>query len=195
MNPTLYTNNSGGAKGADLKWDEVGRKFGVVNHKHWRPKDLATLSASYYAIMLREVESAAITLRRPSSFKGVEMVQRNWLQVITSNGIYAIGRIIAPGDVDFKGFRNNSGKEIVAGGTGWAVEMGIQRGKKIYVFDMDTNDWKFWDYVHKKFTLVEETPELIFSFAGIGSRELTKEGEQAIFDVYQATFPDITPTN
>ena len=30
-----YTNHSGGALGADTEWDEIGKKFGMVNNNHY----------------------------------------------------------------------------------------------------------------------------------------------------------------
>lgn len=184
----MYTNNSGGAKGADLTWDRIGREFGVLNHIHWRPEHLDTMAESQRVKMFEDVKNAAIALKRPAQFKGISLVQRNWFQVEFSGAIFAVSRIINPEEVDFKGFRNKTGKQIVAGGTGWAVEMAIQKGKEVYVFDMNDNTWKFWDYVHKIFTPTESTPILTFTFAGIGSRELTPEGIQAIKDVYTETF-------
>lgn len=188
MNPALYRNNSGGAKGADLEWDKIGREFGVVNHKHFKPSDLKALPLDVFNQLKLDVRAAAIALHRPFMFPGIELVYRNWLQVVNSGAIYAISRIVEPGDEDFKGFVNKASKQIVAGGTGWAVEMAIQKGKEVYVFDMNTNNWYFWDYVHKIFALYEGIPELTYSFAGIGSRQITLEGIEAIRDVYRATF-------
>jgi hypothetical protein len=96
-----------------------------------------------------------------------------------------------PGQTDPRGFVNKAGKEIVAGGTGWAVEMAIQKGKPVHVFDMNRNQWYKWDTFANKF-VQEETPKLTQSFAGIGSRELTEAGIQAIRDVYNKTLPNIS---
>lgn len=188
MTPQLYTNNSGGAKGADLAWDKIGREFGVNNHIHWRPKDLSLLDPQFKDRMLVDVVKAAAALKRPSAFKGVELVQRNWLQVVNSQAIFAIGRIIEPMWRDPRGYLNTTGKQIIAGGTGWAVEMAIQRGLGVAVFDMNTNQWNFWDSSFNKFLPIDFSPTLTQKFAGIGSREITPEGLQAIRDVYKNTF-------
>lgn len=185
MKPENYVNHSGGAKGADLEWDKIGREFGVTNHIHWRPKDLLDLSLDMVEQVLADVKAAATVLKRPYSFNGIELVQRNCLQVYNTDAIFAISYIIHPGDIDFKGFKNNTGKEIVAGGTGWAVEMAIQKEKLVYVFDMNHNQWFRW------FTegfVAKSTPTLTEKFAGIGSRLLTLEGSDAIRNVYKKTF-------
>ena len=195
MKPKDYTNHSGGAKGADMKWDEIGRRYGVIDHVHWKPKDLEELPKETYAQMLKDVQSAGKVLKRPHmGFRGVELVHRNWLQVRYADAIYAIAHIVSSGEIDYRGFENKSGKEIVAGGTGWAVEMAIQKGKPVYVFDMSRNSWYMWNYAFRNFCALKEPPTLIKDFAGIGSRLLTPQGIQAIEDVYIKTFNNVKET-
>jgi hypothetical protein len=184
-----YTNHSGGAEGSDKKWDEIGRKYGVTEHVHWKPRDLDLLPLDQIIQMKTDVEAAAKVLMRPwRGFKGAGFIQRNWLQVRYADAIYAIGHIIAPGEVDYQGYTNETGKEIVAGGTGWAVEMAIQKGKPVYVFDMTAKMWYYWDNNWNGFVPLLDAPTLTKSYAGIGSRLLTPEGEKAIEDVYINTF-------
>lgn len=76
-----------------------------------------------------------------------------------------------------------------SGGTGYAVSMGIQLGIPVYVFDMNTNDWyRWWDSRNCFLPEYSKIPELTKRFAGIGSRQITDEGIQAIKDVYEKTF-------
>ena len=76
-------------------------------------------------------------------------------------------------------------KDAVSGGTGYAVEMAIQAGKPVYLFDQRTNKW----YANTDGTWVESnTPVLTKNFAGIGSRNISQEGINAIKDVYEKTF-------
>jgi len=187
-NPAEYINYSGGANGADMTWDKIGREFGVTKHAHWRPHDLKDLSPEDQVLSMKAVISAAEVLKRPSSFKDTELVQRNWLQVVNAEAIYAISRIIEPGGFD-KGFINKSGKQVVSGGTGWAVEMAIQIGKPVAVFDMNTNKWYWWVSAESKFKLSTDTVILTRLFAGISSRFISLDGIKAIRDVYTATFP------
>lgn len=188
MKPKDYTNHSGGAKGADMKWDEIGRRYGVIDHVHWRPADLERLPDKAKNEMGTDVFKASIALRRPLGFKGVELIQRNWLQVRYGDAVFAIAHIVPPGELCYQGFKNGSGKEIVAGGTGWAVEMAIQKDKPVAVFDMSRNKWYFWLNGSNSFVELGEVPVLTKNFAGIGSRILTPQGVQAIEDVYIKTF-------
>lgn len=186
-NPKDYTNHSGGAKGADKQWDVIGREFGVTNHIHYRPSDTEKMDAGTRNTMLVDVWSAAAALGRPHYFKGLELVHRNWFQAKYSEAIFAIGIIIEPGKKDFKGFVNETGKQIVAGGTGWAVEMAIQKNKSVYVFDQEVNIWFKW--IDTMF-VSQDTPILTQQFSGIGTRQITCAGDQAIRDVYIKTFPN-----
>lgn len=181
-----YFNYSGGAKGADLAWDQIGGQYGFTNHKHFRPSDLKNATEDIKQRIERDVKQAAISLGRPTSeFPGKDFVRRNWFQQWNAEAIFAISRIINPGDID-KGFVNNTGKAHVAGGTAWACEMGFQDFKYVYVFDMNVNQWFMMIYEDPQFEQIE-TPILTQHYAGIGSRELTAEGIQAIHNVYKKT--------
>lgn len=185
--PEDYINHSGGAQGADLEWDRIGREFGVTEHIHWRPKHLRGLSEEAQQQVVDAVESAARVLVRPTHFVGIEWVQRNWIPTHHAHAIYAISYILVPGQKDLRGLPNASNKEVVAGGTGWAVEMAIQMGKPVFVYDMNSNTWCQWDYEKNKFVLCF-IPKLTKIFSGIGARNLTLYGTNAIRSVYQKTF-------
>lgn len=182
-----YINHSGGCKGADLEWDRIGREMGFTFHKHYRPSDLKNLDAETRESLEYDVSRAAIALGRPTSeFPGKDLVRRNWFQATNASAIFAISRIIEPGETD-KGFVNKTGKRIVSGGTAWACEMAHQQGKEVYVFDMNNNRWVKRD---KDSYFVCDTPVLTKAYAGIGSRFITEQGLQAIRDVYTKTLKD-----
>lgn len=189
MTPKDFTNHSGGAQGADMAWDRIGKTYGFVNHVHWRPEDLSTITDDVYQQIITDVKSAAIALGRPQIFKGIELVHRNWLQVYHSQAnIYAVAPIVQPTRRGPKGFLNTAGKPIVDGGTGWAVEMAIQKGGQIHVFDTITNQWCIWEYGEFKASAI---PILTPLYAGIGSRTITPLGAAAIQDVYIATLQSL----
>lgn len=193
-NPAEYTNHSGGAKGADLMWDTIGQEFGVTDHRHYRPYHFEVADFHLKEKIKADVWAAAKELGRPAIFGGVDLVYRNWFQVDGAYAIFAIGRIIPPGGVGPKGFKNKTDHEVVDGGTGWAVQMAINEHKPVFVFDMNTNKWYQWSYelcdgceTDHEFVEVG-VPTLTKDFAGIGSRELTPEGIEAIRNVYKQTF-------
>ena len=43
-NPANFINHSGGAYGGDTFWDQIGREFGVTNHKHYKDAGNPNLS-------------------------------------------------------------------------------------------------------------------------------------------------------
>jgi hypothetical protein len=167
-----------------MEWDRIGRLHGFNNHKHYRPSDLKAMEQVHRTSMEAAIFAAAKALGRPTvEFPGKDFVRRNWFQAVNADAIYAISRIVGKGDLD-KGFPNNSGKQIVSGGTAWACEMAIQMGKPVFVFNMKDNQWYEWNET----MFVEcNTPILTEKYAGIGSREIDQEAKKAIEDVYIKT--------
>ena len=203
------TNHSGGAKLSDAKWDQIGREFGVVNHKHYREPGTKTVDslelqkAGVTATELSEEEynegqpKATIAARQMGRIQETHQVRsnyiiRNWAQVKNSEAVYAIGTIIE------KGTEIDHGKtalvDQIKGGTGYAVQMAINENKPVYVFDGTKDSWFVWN--GEKFEKTN-TPTLTKNFAGIGSRTLSTQDVidkslQAIRDVYQKTKDSIS---
>lgn len=184
-----FVNHTGGAEGADKKWKEIGIKYGVYTHIDWKPHHLLMLPPSVRDEIDELVQVVGRILHRPTSFKGIDLVKRNWFPVHHAQAIYAVSRIVEPGAMD-KGFQNRAGKQVVSGGTGWTVQMAIQKSLAVYVFDMNTNAWYSWDYEEEKFTRVY-VPILSPRFAGIGSRHLTPIAEQEIENCYRLTLSQL----
>lgn len=171
-----YTNHSGGAKGADSMWDEIGREFGVTNHIHYwykkpNPKSLPEheITEEQYQEGVQMIYLANKTLKRTNIDRYMHLLARNWMQVKMSESVYAIGKIIG---------------KTVDGGTGWAVQMAIDSGKPVYIFDQEKEKWYFWN--DTKFEVCV-TPKLTENFAGIGTREINESGINAIRNVYKKT--------
>jgi len=187
METKQYINHSGGCKGSDISWEVFGNLYGIK-----------TISYSFYGhkqdgefpyIMNTEellegwkhVKEASKSIKRP--LKYVEdnpyvrnLLCRNWFQVKHSDSIFAIGSF------------QNEQHTRVNGGTGWAVQMGIDNDKNVYFFDQPTNSWYQYYPTYKKFLKLYGTPELTENFAGIGTREITIDGENAIKQVLIETF-------
>lgn len=187
VNPKNFHLFSGGAKGADLYWDAIAQQYGIENRTHFRPEDYKTATRVTQFKIKVAVSDAAIALGRPMDFKGIELVYRNWFQVASAEAIYAIGYIIAPDNKDDRGFTNKTDHEIVSGGTGWTVQMAIDREKPVYVFDQQRNYWCTWGD-NGVFLPTPEPPKLMYNFAGIGTRDLQENGKKAIRDVFKKTF-------
>ena len=171
-----YTLHSGGAIGADITFEEIGREFGLVNFNHYwygkknpHSKFDDEISVEDFEEGVEMVHKANTILKRKGFERYMNLLARNWCQVKYSDAIYAISTI-------------KNGK--VSGGTGWACAMAIIEDKELYVFDQNKNQWYFWN---NKFEPCV-TPKLTKNFAGIGTRELNKNGVDAIRNLYKKTF-------
>ena len=176
-NSISYILHSGGAQGADSEWARLGAPYGVVPCHYWHrrrtPFGNTEISEADFDEGVRHVLQANLTLhRRPG--RHLDLLARNWCQVKYSETIFAIGRL--------KG-------GIVQGGTAWAVQMALDAGKPVYLFDQTSERWlTFRDAQWRPCPL----PVLTHHFAGIGSRVITPAGIRAIADVYRNTFRDKT---
>lgn len=192
-NPKDYSLYSGGAAGSDTKWGEISNKFGIGKIVHYRPETLSLLTPE----QLQEVETAYISSANKLGRKILDantvvgkLVRRDYLQAKAADAIFAIGRILRPGEKNSKGYVVRSAIPSVDGGTGYAVQMGIDLRKPSHVFDQEYNQWYKFDYDENTF-VAEDTPTLIPNFAGVGTRQINDKGINAIEQVFQKTFGSI----
>jgi hypothetical protein len=68
--------------------------------------------------------------------------------------------------------------------------MGIDNKKGVYLFDQDERRWKCYSHSTDRFVNIF-VPFLTDDFAGIGTRNITDDGLQAILDVYEQTLGDV----
>lgn len=183
----MYTNHSGGAQGADTEWKSVGELKKVAETTIWRPHHIKKMHFEDKMEMQKDLQLAAKALGRPDpTTPWMEIILRNWFPAHYAQAIFAVAPIVQPWEKDFRGFKNDTHKPIVAGGTGWAVQLGIQKEKPVFVFDLINNSWYRWSYLTNDFVM-SPTPKLTPVFAGIGSRKMTVEGVKAINEVYDYT--------
>ena len=185
----MYTNHSGGALGADIAWDLIGRDYGFDNHIHYyygikTPHGNKALSYTEIQEGIFQAKKAARVLGRTWVDKHSNLLGRNWFQVKNSTRILAVGNFVKPLQPTSRGFLSKAKKIVVDGGTGYAVEMGIANNKEVYVFDCISNKWFNWcGVVYREC----ETPILSLNYAGIGTRNLPDTGINAIIQVYKET--------
>lgn len=185
---------SGGAIGSDTTWSEVGKKWGVTTKAYSYKTyyhisdDKVEISDSDYDEGILEVHKANKILNRLGINKYMNLLARNWSQVKYSDEVFAIGQIVAPDKRGAKGFYNKSSLCVVDGGSGYACTMCINSGKPLWVFDQVVDSWFRWSYITNNF-VVSNTPKISFqNFTGIGTREISQSGINAIIDVYNLTF-------
>jgi hypothetical protein len=200
-NPIDLTNivcHSGGAEGSDTYWENIGEEFGVKTKaysyqtkKHTSPSKVE-ISEDDYKEGIIEVNKANKFLNRYGIHKYMNLLARNWTQVKYSKQIFAVGTIIKPGDKNNRGYYNKGKYDIVDGGTGYAVRMGINNEREVYVFDQIKEKWFRWSYSSLRFVDIGKVPSITEQdFAGIGTREILPNGIKAIRDVYELTFNKI----
>jgi hypothetical protein len=182
---------SGGAEGADMCFDKVGREYGVstfhYSYKtqfHESVPNRIEISKEDFELGKEKVKSANDILKRPL-FKYMNLLSRNYSIVRDAKVVLAIGKKIMK-----KGNPSNpSSYDVVKGGTGVAVMMAcLEPGKKIYVYDQSLNKWFDWSYNLKSFREYPGNPVIdAETFAGIGTREISDKGKEAIRKVFEKT--------
>jgi len=195
-----YVNHSGGALGADTAWGEEGSKYGVVSRHYYfgekTPSGNVRLDLNDEDLVSecdREYEKAAKTLGRNPAKNPFSrnLLRRNWIQVKNSEEIFAIGKWDTP-DPDCV---------YVSGGTGYAVEMALDHGKKVNFFEQEREGDPSFKGQWWKMECVDDgidiepmgsAPVLTRNFAGIGTRKINANGLRAIRDCYIATLSKIS---
>ena len=102
------------------------------------------------------------------------LLSRNWYQVKNSEAIFAIGKFLD--------------EKRVSGGTGWAVQMGIDNKKPVFFFDQPRGEWNVYSNDNQRFLTIEYIPKLTENFAGVGTRELDDNGIKAIQEILKHNF-------
>lgn len=176
-------------------FETIGANYGVKTNaysyktSYHTGKNKVEISDEDYQQGVDEINKANKVLCRYGISKYMNLLARNWSQVKYSTQIFAIGYIIDPGVKSPKGFYSKSKYQIVDGGTGYAVQMGVNHNKDIYVFDQLKLSWFRWSYISLKFIEIKEEIKIKSeNFAGIGTREIKPNGIKAIEDLYQKTF-------
>ena len=187
--------HSCGAECSDTAWEKIGEKFEVTTkaYSYKTPKHISPnkveISEEDYKEGIIEVNKANKFLNRYGIHKYINLLARNWAQVKYSEQIFAIGTIIKPGSKNERGYYNKGQYDIVDGGTGYAVMMGVNNQREIFVFDQIKDKWFRWSYSTMSFIEISEVPSITsLNFAGIGSRELAPNGLKSIRQVYEKTF-------
>ena len=182
MNFTGNVCLSGGADGADLQW---GMCAGSAGHTvvHWTfkghsskaPKaEISELSEEQLLVADESLTRANQTMKRRfpgSSWFVNSLLRRNYYQIKWAESVYAVSKLV---------------KGQVSGGTCWATQMYMDRftfdgedmaNCHLYLFDQDQAQWFSWsgDWI-----AIDTPPVPTGVWAGIGSRDLTDAGKNAI---------------
>ena len=187
---SVVTLHSGGAKGADIKFEDEAQKRGFLvraySYKttYHKSPNKVEISDEDFKEGIEWVGRCSKFLARPGVKKYLNLLARNWAQVKYSDEIFAIGMIVQPGGTLSKGYTNRSKYQVVDGGTGWAVSGGILKGSKVFVYDQTLQKWHRWSPIHQKFLEIEPPKITSKNFAGIGTRNLNPQGEREIEQLF-----------
>lgn len=185
--------HSGGAEGADTEFEIGCVSMGIPVYAYsWKTErhkspNKVEISLDDFREGSEKVKIAAKNIGRKGVERHINLLARNWAQVKYSMQVFAVSTIVAPGNTEPKGRISTAKKEIVAGGTGYAVEMAILHEREVYVFDQKKSKWFVWSYSSERFIPSEE-PLITKPFAGIGSRQLTLQGSNAIKSLLERSF-------
>jgi hypothetical protein len=185
--------HSGGAEGADTEFELGCVNMGIPVYAYsWKTErhkspNKVEISLDDFREGSEKVKSAAKSIGRKGVERHINLLARNWAQVKYSMQVFAVSTIVTPGHTEPKGRVSTAKKEIVAGGTGYAVEMAILHEREVYVFDQVKCEWFVWSYSSERFVPSKE-PLITKPFAGIGSRQLTLEGTEAIKSLLKRSF-------
>lgn len=179
---------SGGAAGSDAQWGMNAGRIGqsvihwsFVGHKHSvADQEVVRLTDEQLLKADAALRKASKSLKRPWPGKRSRTVssllRRNWYQVAWSDSLYAISTI--------------NEKNLVDGGTGWAVQMFLDRFEKLskfepipaYVFDQNRKQWFQWIDGWKP---IESPPRPQGIWTGVGTRSLNDDGKWAIRNLFE----------
>lgn len=197
--PKLDLNNitchSGGAVGSDFFFQDIGKLYNIKTKaysyrtRYHTSTDKVEISDDDYKEGIIQIKRANHWLNRYGIDKYMNLLARNWSQVKYSKQIFAIGTIVDIGKKSPKGYYSKSKYQSVDGGTGYAVQMGIDNLRDIWVFEQNKQKWCRWSYSSMSFVETNIIPKIeVQDFAGIGTREILPIGIQAIKDLYKETF-------
>ena len=186
QNYVLYSN---GEFGVNRIAEEMAKEYGVQNQvfdQVQTPAGVELLLTANSAI-----SKASETLQRevPSHIYLQTLLQRNYRIVNKAHTVYAFGHL----ESDCRKLR---------GGTGWSVQMALDLGKEVLVYDIQTNNWFRSERVYgvdpvsnllkmetKFFVWCKpKLPVLIQSSAIVGSRHVGSITSNEIRNLFHRTF-------
>ena len=188
----VYT---GGAKGTDELVEQMAKQFGMqvevlVPPNHPRAQFITPSTVEVLMLANPHLNQAAHKLgkRMPSHFYTLQLLQRNYQIAKKAHTLYAFGIL------------KKDGKRV-KGGTGWTVQLAMDQGKQVYLFDIPSQSWYRSDHYYQvddnSTTLVAGSqflpwgpkgPTLHQSSAVVWSRDLDNKTRAEIQALFNRTF-------
>jgi len=174
---TVY---SGGHKGSEAEFGRLAETWGLqeVNfsfegHHPERTRGVRVLSGE--ELDKGDVSMQIVSMRMGRNYSKAEKIRKVIQSIfhMVNNGYHVIAvGWIQPDDT-------------VKGGTGWGVELAKLFNRPLSVFDQDRGQWFCW----REGRWTAEIPVITDrSFVGTGTRNLSAEGREAIYDLFGRSF-------
>ena len=187
-----YTIISGGADGADTFAERLGLAYECpvdikLGPRHPRANCISPIQpneADLYHARLIITKANSTLKRKDPSGNGTyleELLIRNYFIARECYALYAFGYL-------------QPDSKTVQGGTGWTVQMALEMGKKVFLYDLTTQTWYEFIYyelerkIFKFRRLTATCLSLYHKVAVIGSRRFTEQGKKAMRKLFQTTF-------
>ena len=188
----IYT---GGAKKTDELAEEMAKQFGmqvevIVPPIHPLAQYVSPSTIEVLVLANPHLHQAAQKLCRrvPSHFYTLQLLQHNYQIAKKAHTIYAFGIL-------------EKDARRVKGGTGWTVQLALDQGKEVYLFDIPSQTW----YRSENHYYVSDDsaplvtgskflpwglkpPTLHQSSAVVGSRDLNQKTREEIQALFNRTF-------
>ena len=190
----LYT---GGAEGTDALAEEMAKYFGmqvevIVPPNHPRAQYISPSAVEVLVLAHPHIYQAAHKLCKhvPTHFYMLQLLQRNYQIAKKAHTIFAFGML----EKDAK---------RVKGATGWTVQLALDQGKEVYLFDIPSQTWYRSEHHYyaneDSATLVAGSeflpwgiqgkgPTLHQSSAVVGSGDLDNKTREEIQALFNRTF-------
>jgi len=111
--------------------------------------------------------------REPLPETLISLLQRKYRTLLQADTLFAFGHLTR----DCK---------MLRGGTGWCVQMAMDMGKTIYVYDIESSTW--FQVRDKRFRLKSDAPTLAFKSVILGSKHIGPITNKEIQHLFHRTF-------
>ena len=111
--------------------------------------------------------------REPLPESLISILERKYTVLLQVDTIFAFGHLTQ----DCK---------MLRGGTGWCVQMAMDMGKTIYVYDIESSTW--FQVRNKRFCLKQDLPTLALRSVILGSKQIGPITNNAIQHLFHRTF-------
>lgn len=174
---TLY---SGGHKGAEAAFGKAADRWGVRQVTFTYEGHQLDWSKGAQVLGPQELDKGDVSMEIVSARMGRTYAKADRIRKVIQSIFHMVNngyQVIAVGWIQ--------PDNTVKGGTGWGVELAKLFNRPINVYDQDRKSWFSW----KDNSWVLEAPLITEkTFVGTGTRNLTREGEEAIEDLFVKSF-------